>query len=106
MSAITFVAADTPFTDSGNTAWVLAAAALVLFMTPGLALFYGGMVRTKSVLNMMMMSFITMGTVGTVWVLWQYFTYGRLAEHARTEAAMQRDEEMPNKKLTPFPAVR
>ncbi|GAA2150108.1 ammonium transporter [Humibacillus xanthopallidus] len=72
MSAITFVAADTPFTDSGNTAWVLAAAALVLFMTPGLALFYGGMVRTKSVLNMMMMSFITMGTVGTVWVLWGY----------------------------------
>ena len=56
MSAITFVTADAPFTDSGNTAWVLAAAALVLFMTPGLALFYGGMVRTKSVLNMMMMS--------------------------------------------------
>ena len=64
--------ADTPFADSGNTAWVLAAAALVLFMTPGLALFYGGMVRTKSVLNMMMMSFITMGTVGTIWVLWGY----------------------------------
>jgi Amt family ammonium transporter len=72
MSAITLVAADTPFIDSGNTAWVLAAAALVLFMTPGLALFYGGMVRTKSVLNMMMMSFITMGTVGTVWILWGY----------------------------------
>jgi Amt family ammonium transporter len=72
MSTITFVTADTPFTDSGNTAWVLAAAALVLFMTPGLALFYGGMVRTKSVLNMMMMSFITMGTVGTAWVLWGY----------------------------------
>jgi len=72
MSALTFVTADKPFTDSGNTAWVLAAAALVLFMTPGLALFYGGMVRTKSVLNMMMMSFITMGTVGTVWILWGY----------------------------------
>ena len=72
MSALTFVTADTPFTDSGNTAWVLAAAALVLFMTPGLALFYGGMVRTKSVLNMMMMSFITMATVGTVWILWGY----------------------------------
>ncbi len=72
MSANTFVTADLPFTDSGNTAWVLAAAALVLFMTPGLALFYGGMVRTKSVLNMMMMSFITMGTVGTVWILWGY----------------------------------
>ncbi|GAA1969192.1 ammonium transporter [Terrabacter lapilli] len=72
MSALTYVTADAPFTDSGNTAWVLAAAALVLFMTPGLALFYGGMVRTKSVLNMMMMSFITMGTVGTVWILWGY----------------------------------
>jgi ammonium transporter, Amt family len=72
MSALTFATADTPFTDSGNTAWVLAAAALVLFMTPGLALFYGGMVRTKSVLNMMMMSFITMGTVGTAWILWGY----------------------------------
>ncbi|NUO34491.1 MAG: ammonium transporter [Terrabacter sp.] len=72
MSALTYVTADAPFTDSGNTAWVLAAAALVLFMTPGLALFYGGMVRTKSVLNMMMMSFITMGTVGTAWILWGY----------------------------------
>ncbi|MEO3935761.1 ammonium transporter [Dermatophilaceae bacterium Soc4.6] len=71
MSAL-FLAADEPFTDSGNTAWVLAAAALVLFMTPGLALFYGGMVRTKSVLNMMMMSFISMGTVGVTWILWGY----------------------------------
>ncbi len=72
MSAISFVTADTPIIDTGNTAWVLAAAALVLFMTPGLALFYGGMVRTKSVLNMMMMSFISMGTIGTVWLLWGY----------------------------------
>ncbi|MEP6797048.1 MAG: ammonia channel protein, partial [Lapillicoccus sp.] len=72
MSTISLVTADTPFIDSGNTAWVLAAAALVLFMTPGLALFYGGMVRTKSVLNMMMMSFISMGTIGTVWILWGY----------------------------------
>src|SRR3954466_10907769 len=72
MSALTYVTADGPFIDSGNTAWVLAAAALVLFMTPGLAFFYGGMVRTKSVLNMMMMSFITMGTVGTAWILWGY----------------------------------
>jgi Amt family ammonium transporter len=72
MSALSIVTADGPFIDSGNTAWVLAAAALVLFMTPGLALFYGGMVRTKSVLNMMMMSFIAMGTVGIAWVLWGY----------------------------------
>ncbi len=72
MSALSFVTADTPFIDSGNTAWTITAAALVLFMTPGLAFFYGGMVRTKSVLNMMMMSFITMGTVGTIWILWGY----------------------------------
>ncbi|TWP35622.1 ammonium transporter [Leekyejoonella antrihumi] len=58
--------------DTGDTAWVLASAALVLLMTPGLALFYGGMVRSKSVLNMMMMSFISLGTVGVAWILWGY----------------------------------
>jgi len=58
--------------DSGNTAWMLTASALVLLMTPGLAFFYGGMVRGKSVLNMMMMSFSAMGVVGLVWVLWGY----------------------------------
>jgi Amt family ammonium transporter len=58
--------------NTGDTAWVLASAALVLLMTPGLALFYGGMVRSKSVLNMMMMSFITMGTISVAWVLWGY----------------------------------
>ena len=50
--------------DSGNTAWMLTAASLVLLMTPGLAFFYGGMVRGKSVLNMMMMSFGAIGIVG------------------------------------------
>ncbi|MDX6739108.1 ammonium transporter [Actinocorallia sp. A-T 12471] len=58
--------------DSGNTAWVLASAALVLLMTPGLAFFYGGMTRAKSVLNMMMMSFVSMAVAGMVWVLWGY----------------------------------
>jgi hypothetical protein len=48
--------------SSGDTAWVLASAALVLLMTPGLAMFYGGMVRANSTLNMIMMSFVTMGT--------------------------------------------
>jgi Amt family ammonium transporter len=63
----------TAFTlDTGNTAWMLTASALVLLMTPGLAFFYGGMVRGKSVLNMMMMSFSAMGVVGLVWVLWGY----------------------------------
>jgi Amt family ammonium transporter len=58
--------------DSGDTAWMLVSASMVLLMTPGLALFYGGMVRATSVLNMMMMSFGAMGVVGLVYVLWGY----------------------------------
>ncbi|WP_214326247.1 ammonium transporter [Nonomuraea sediminis] len=56
--------------DSGTTAWMLAATALVLLMTPGLAFFYGGMTRAKSVLNMMMMSFVAIITVTIAWVLY------------------------------------
>jgi len=55
--------------NSGDTAWMLASTALVLFMTPGLAFFYGGMVRTKNVLGMLMQNFIAMGIIGVVWVL-------------------------------------
>ncbi|HAM44431.1 MAG TPA: ammonia channel protein, partial [Propionibacteriaceae bacterium] len=58
--------------DQGATAWLLTSAALVLVMTPGVAFFYGGMVRAKGVLNMMMMSFIAMGTVGVLWALYGY----------------------------------
>ncbi|CAN5264852.1 ammonium transporter [soil metagenome] len=58
--------------DTGNTAWMLTSAALVLLMTPGLAFFYGGMVRGKSVLNMMMMSFGAMGVVGIIYIFWGY----------------------------------
>lgn len=58
--------------DTGNTAWILTASALVLLMTPGLAFFYGGMVRGKSVLNMMMMSFGAMGLISVIWVLYGY----------------------------------
>ncbi|BBY43306.1 ammonium transporter [Mycolicibacterium celeriflavum] len=58
--------------SAGDTAWVLMAAALVLFMTPGLAFFYGGLSRQKSVLNMMMMSFGTLGVVSVIYVLWGY----------------------------------
>jgi ammonium transporter, Amt family len=54
--------------NSGDTAWVLAATALVLFMTPGLALFYGGMVRGRHVLGMLMQNFFAMGLVAVVWV--------------------------------------
>ncbi|WNG90265.1 ammonium transporter [Mycobacterium sp. ITM-2016-00317] len=58
--------------SAGDTAWVLTAAALVLFMTPGLAFFYGGLSRQKSVLNMMMMSFGSIGVVSVIYVLWGY----------------------------------
>ena len=53
----------------GNTAWVLASAALVLFMTPGLAFFYGGMVRSKNVLGMLMQNFFCMGLVSVLWAV-------------------------------------
>jgi ammonium transporter, Amt family len=55
--------------DSGNTAWMLVSAALVLFMTPGLAFFYGGMVRSKNVLGMLMQNFAAMGLMAVLWVL-------------------------------------
>ncbi|MEP6815543.1 MAG: ammonium transporter [Marmoricola sp.] len=58
--------------NTGDTAWVLASSALVLLMTPGLAFFYGGMVRSKSVLNMLMMSFATIGVVSLLWVLYGF----------------------------------
>ncbi len=58
--------------NAGDTAWVLASSALVLFMTPGLALFYGGMVRSKNVLAMLMQNFFAMGIVTVLWVLFGY----------------------------------
>ncbi len=58
-----------PLMDSGDTAWVLMSAALVLFMTPGLAFFYGGMVRSKNVLAMLMQNFFAMGLVSTIWAI-------------------------------------
>ncbi|MFV0374581.1 ammonium transporter [Microbacterium sp.] len=58
--------------DSGNLAWSIAATALVLFMTPGVAFFYGGLVKAKSVVSMMMMSFGAMGLVGVLWVLFGF----------------------------------
>ena len=58
--------------NSGDTAFILVSSALVLLMTPGLAFFYGGMVRTKSVLNMMMMSMVTIGIVSVLWVIYGF----------------------------------
>jgi ammonium transporter, Amt family len=66
-------AAAPPAIDSGDTAWVLTASALVLMMTlPGLALFYGGLVRAKNVLNVLMQCFISAGVVGVLWILVGY----------------------------------
>ncbi len=58
--------------NTGDTAWLLASTALVLLMTPGLALFYGGMVRAKNVLSTIMQSFIAMAIISVLWVLWGY----------------------------------
>jgi Amt family ammonium transporter len=63
--------------DTGTTAWILTSASLVLLMTPGLAMFYGGMNRHRGVLNMMMMSFGALGLVSVLWVLYGYsFAFG------------------------------
>ena len=67
------LAQDTaPTLNTGDTAWMLASAALVLLMTPGLALFYGGLTRAQSVLNTMMMSMVSIGLVGVLWMLAGY----------------------------------
>ena len=58
--------------DSGDTAWLLASAALVMFMTPGLAFFYGGLVRAKNVVGTMMQSFIALALITVLWVLIGY----------------------------------
>ncbi len=58
--------------NTGDTAWMLVSSALVLLMTPGLAFFYGGLVRSRNVLNTMMMSLVLMAVVGVTWVLWGY----------------------------------
>ncbi|MDV3221620.1 ammonium transporter [Intrasporangium sp.] len=71
-TALVPLAAEAPEINEAATAFMLVAAAMVLLMTPGLALFYGGMTRAKSVLNMMMMSFGALGVVGVIYILWGY----------------------------------
>src|SRR5262245_25747896 len=66
-------AATPPAVDTGDTAWVLTASALVLMMTlPGLALFYGGLVRAKNILNVLMQCMISAGVVGVLWIVVGY----------------------------------
>src|ERR1700675_4769121 len=62
----------TPVVVPADTAWMLVATALVLLMTPALAFFYGGLVRSKNSLNTMMMSFVALGVVGLTWALLAY----------------------------------
>ena len=61
-----------PAIDTGSTAWMLVSSALVLFMVPGLALFYGGMVRAKNVLNMFLCCMVAIGVIGLHWVIFGY----------------------------------
>jgi Amt family ammonium transporter len=63
---------EAPATDPGDTAWLLTSAAFVLLMTPGLALFYGGMVRRKNVLGTIMHSFVMMALVSLIWAVYGY----------------------------------
>lgn len=72
MNSAAFAQEAAPAIDKGDTAWLLVSTALVMLMTPGLALFYGGMVRSKNVLGTVMQSFISLGVVSLVWVLWGY----------------------------------
>lgn len=64
--------ASAPKNDAGDTAWILISTALVMLMTPGLALFYAGMVRRKNVLGTIMQSFIILALISIQWVLWGY----------------------------------
>src|SRR5688500_828935 len=61
-----------PQIDTGSTAWMMTSSALVLFMVPGLALFYGGMVRAKNVLNMFLCCMVAIGVIGLHWIIVGY----------------------------------
>ena len=72
-----------PILDSGNTAWIMVSTVLVLLMTiPGIALFYGGLVRQKNVLSIIMQSLLIVGVVSILWVLFGYsFVFGLFASY-------------------------
>ncbi len=71
-TAVSAAATTTDASNHADTAWVLVSSALVLLMTPGLAFFYGGMVRGKNVLGMLAQNFVTMGMVSILWILGVY----------------------------------
>lgn len=72
VSCVTAFAADAPVIDTGDTAWLLISAALVLLMTPGLAFFYGGLVRKKNMLSVLMQCFLLMSVMTLQWVICGY----------------------------------
>jgi len=72
LSSLSTFAADVSKVDSGSTAWMLTSTALVLLMIPGLAMFYGGLVRTKNVIGTMMHSFAAMGVIAVLWIVVGY----------------------------------
>ena len=73
-------AAEAQYVDTGTTAWMLTSTALVLLMVPGLAMFYGGLVRTKNVLGTMMHSFVSIAIIGVLWTVCGYaLTFGQNA---------------------------
>ncbi|MBN1561238.1 ammonium transporter, partial [candidate division KSB1 bacterium] len=72
LASVDSLAADANTIDSGATAWMLTSTALVLLMVPGLAMFYGGLVRTKNVIGTMMHSFAAMGVMAVLWVIIGY----------------------------------
>ena len=78
LSSTGLFAADNTHIDSGATAWMLTSTALVLLMIPGLAMFYGGLVRSKNVLGTIMHSFVAMGIISVLWVIVGYsMCFGR-----------------------------
>lgn len=81
IAKLTAAAATPEGASRGDTAWMIVATALVMLMTPGLALFYGGLVRSKNVLNTLMMSFVALGIISIQWMLWGYSVAFGPTEH-------------------------
>ncbi len=87
--AVSFAQSAAPKIDTGDTAWILVSTALVMLMTPGLAMFYGGMVRRKNVLGTIMHSFIAIALVSLQWILIGYsLSFGPEVGQALTQGGL------------------
>lgn len=92
LPGLAFAQGAVPALDTGNTAWLLLSAALVLLMTPGLAFFYAGMVSRKNVVSTLLQNFVAMAIVGVVWIFWGYslvFTEGNSFIGGLSEAMLK-----------------